>query len=75
MLEEVIPVAQAAEGVRGVWLVNHESGERLSVMVFENEASADALFAAIGELRAANPDRNRPAPVDSVRYEVYASVL
>ena len=44
----VIPAAQAAEGVRGVWLVNNESGERLSVMVFENEACADALFTAIG---------------------------
>jgi hypothetical protein len=61
--------------VRGVWLVNHGSGERLSVMVFENEANADALFAAIGEIRAANPDRNRPTPVDAVRYEVYASVF
>jgi hypothetical protein len=75
VLEEVIPLAQAAEGVRGVWLVNNESGERLSVMVFENESSADELFAAIGKLRAADPDRNRPAPVDSVRYEVYASTF
>jgi len=75
VLDEVIPLAQAAEGVRGVWLVNNASGERLSVMVFENEACADALFAAIGELRAANPGRNRPAPVDSVRYDVYAAVL
>jgi hypothetical protein len=75
VIDEVIPAAQAAEGVRGVWLVNNESGERLSVMVFENEACADALFTAIAERRAADPDRNRPAPVDSVRYEVYASAL
>ena len=75
VLDEVIPEAQAAEGVRGVWLVNHESGERLSVMVFENEESADKLFEAIAERRAADPDRNRPAPVDSVRYEVYGSAL
>ena len=75
VLEEVIPLAEATEGVRGVWLVNHASGERLSVMLFENQESADALFAAIGEIRAANPDRNRPAPVDSAAYEVYASVL
>src|SRR6266568_745324 len=75
VLEEVIPLAQAAEGVGGVWLVNPAIGERLSVMVFENEDCADALFAAIAERRAADPDRNRPAPVDSVRYEVYGSAL
>ena len=75
VLEEVIPVAQATEGVRGVWLVNPESGERLSVMLFENHEAADALFAAIGEIREANPDRNRPAPVDSAAYDVYASVF
>ena len=75
VLEEVIPVAEATEGVRGVWLVNHGSGERLSVMLFENQDAADALFAAIAEIRAANPDRNRPGPVDSAVYEVYASVL
>jgi hypothetical protein len=75
VLEEVIPLAQATEGVRGVWLANHASGERLSVMLFENQQSADALFAAIAEIRAANPDRNRPAPVDSAVYEVYASVF
>ena len=75
VLDEVIPAVEAAEGVRGVWLVNHASGERLSVMVFEDQAGADALFAAIAERRAADPDRNRPAPVDAVSYEVYASVF
>jgi hypothetical protein len=75
VLEEVIPLAEATEGVRGVWLVSHGSGERLSVMLFENQESADTLFAAIAEIRAADPDRNRPAPVDSAVYEVYASVL
>ena len=75
VLDEVVPLAQAAEGVRGIWLVNNESGERLSVMVFENQEAANALWAAIGEIRAANPERNRPAPVDSGAYEVYASVF
>ena len=73
--EEVVPLAEAAEGVRGVWLVNPESGERLSVMVFDDEASADALFEAIAARRAADPDRRRPGPVDTVRYEVYGSAL
>jgi hypothetical protein len=75
VLEEVIPAAEAADGVRGLWLVNPASGERLSVMVFEDQESADALFAAVAERRAADPDRNRPAPVDSAVYEVYGSAL
>ena len=74
VLDEVIPAAEATEGVRGVWLVNSAIGERLSVMLFENEDRAMELFEAIAERRAADPDRNRPAPVDSVQYEVYAEV-
>ena len=69
--DEVIPIAESTPGVAGFWLVDHESGERLSVMVFEDESTAEALFGAVGERRAADPDRNRPSPVGSKRYEVY----
>ena len=69
--EEVVPVAEETPGVAGFWLVDRESGERLSVMVFEDESRAEALFGAVGERRAADPDRNRPSPVGSKRYEVY----
>jgi hypothetical protein len=75
VLDEVVPAAQAAPGVRGVWLVDRESGTRMSVMLFDDESSADAVFAAIGELRSADPDRNRPKPVASRRYEVYGSAF
>ena len=71
--EEVIPAAESTPGVAGFWLVDRESGERLSVMVFEDESSAEKLFAAVGEARAADPDRNRPSPVGSKRYDVYGS--
>lgn len=73
--DEVVPLVQARDGVRGLWLVNRETGERLSVLVFEDEATANALFASVGELRAADPDRNRPAPVGSTAYEIYAVAL
>ena len=58
--------------MHGLWLVDRETGTRLSVMVFDDEACAEAVFAAVGERRCADPDRNRPKPAGARRYEVYA---
>ena len=55
VLEEVLPAAEATPGARGIWLVDRESGRRMSVMLFDDEASAEALFAAVGERRATDP--------------------
>jgi hypothetical protein len=41
---------------------NQRKGGGLSVMVFADEATAEAMFAKVGERRAADPDRNRPKP-------------
>jgi len=71
--EEVVPAAEATPGVSGLWLVDRETGERLSVMVFEDESCAQAFFGAVGERRSADPDRNRPSPVGSKTYEVYGT--
>lgn len=73
--DEVVPLAKSRSGVRGLWLVDRETGDRLSVLVFEDEADATALFAEVGERRAADPNRNRPAPVGSTRYEIFAEAL
>ena len=72
--DEVVPAAEATAGVQGIWLVDRETGERMSVMVFDSDAAAEAFFAAVGERRAADPGRNRPKPTGSRRYEVYARV-
>jgi hypothetical protein len=45
------------------------------VVLFDDEESAKAFFAAVGERVSAEPDRNRPKPVGSKRYEVYGAAL
>ena len=51
VLDEVVPAAEAADGASGVWLVDRETGERLSVLVFADESSAPITVALRSQLR------------------------
>jgi len=74
VVEEVIPPLQASLGLHGYWLVNRETGTRLSVMVWADEAAYQAGMQAIQAERAKQPNRERPTPTAVQRFEVYAAV-
>jgi len=74
VLDEVVPAARATPGVHAIWLVSPDRTRRMTVLVAQDEATRDALFARVRERVESAPDRQRPSPVAVEEWESYAVV-
>ena len=71
--DEVLPAFQHTDGVQGWWLVDREAGRRVSLLICDGEEQLQSALARVAQARAADPDRNRPAPSTTQRFEVYGA--
>jgi hypothetical protein len=71
VLDEVVPAFRRTDGVQGWWLVDRETGTRMTVLVCDGEEQLQAALGHVQEARAKDPDRHRPAPTNVRRFEIY----
>jgi hypothetical protein len=72
--DEVVAPLQDSALVTGLWLVDRESGSRISVLLWNSEADRDEAMQAVMAARAKDPDRHRPAPTAVRQYEIYGRI-
>src|SRR5262245_62461792 len=72
--DEVVAPLQDSALVTGLWLVDRDSGSRISVLVWNSEADRDQAMQSVMAARAADPDRHRPAPTAVRQYEIYGHI-
>jgi heme-degrading monooxygenase HmoA len=65
--KEVLPALKDADGLTGFWLVDRDSGRRLTVMVWDSEGAAAAGMAAIEARRAELGKRRCSLPDPIIR--------
>jgi hypothetical protein len=71
---EVLPALEPAHGLVGLWLVDRESGKRITVMVWDDESEAQAAFARVAARQEGHAGP-RPTPSSAGRYEVYGRIV
>lgn len=69
--DEVVPAFQQTEGVQGWWLVDRETGTRMTVLICDGDEQLQQAMVHVQEARSKDPDRNRPAPTNVQRFEIY----
>ncbi len=72
--DEVIEPLRDSALQTGLWLVDHESGSRISVLLWNSEADRDEAMQPVMAARAKDPDRHRPAPAWVRQYEIYGQI-